>query len=219
MKDIDYFLKTELQFIAGHPDYGQLTYNEEIGEMEDIGMNDPSFFLMSKPFEKHFSKLGRNLGKEDDYGLTDAEKVALKMFYCRHSAEFRDDFYYDGIPEFAYEMFQVLNSLVSKAPVNRDEILYRFCVENDYVPSKVGEVMTVAHNLTCTNYDWHKEDQRNVYVITPKNDGKTKAHNLYEIYEHGDEKQVNFLRGTSFEVLKIEPTPGTEYKRIYLKEI
>ena len=50
-------------------------------------------------------------------------------------------------------------------------------------------------------------------------DGNTKAHNLYEIYEHGDEKQVNFLRETSFKVTKTEKTNGSDYVKIHLEEI
>lgn len=44
-------------------------------------------------------------------------------------------------------------------------------------------------------------------------------HCLYMIYNHGQETQVNFLRGTSFEITDIEPIEGSEYKRIYMSEI
>lgn len=56
-------------------------------------------------------------------------------------------------------------------------------------------------------------------TITPLPNGKTRAHNLYEIYEHGDEKQVDFLRDTSFMVTKVEETKGTPYRKYYLKEL
>ena len=56
-------------------------------------------------------------------------------------------------------------------------------------------------------------------MITPLTNGKTKAHNLYEIYEHGKEKQVDFLRDTSFMVTKVEETKGTSYRKYYLKEL
>ena len=84
---------------------------------------------------------------------------------------------------------------------------------------KVGDVITFPYNLTCTNFDWHQDKDKNVYVITPLPDGNTKAHNLYEIYEHGDEKQVNFLRETSFKVTKIEKTKGSDFVKIHLEEI
>lgn len=46
-------------------------------------------------------------------------------------------------------------------------------------------------------------------MIAPLQDGNIRAHNLYEISAHGKEKQVNFLRGTSFKVMKVEETKGT----------
>lgn len=35
----------------------------------------------------------------------------------------------------------------------------------------------------------------------------------------GDEKQVDFLRDTSFMVTKVEETKGTPYRKYYLKEL
>lgn len=84
---------------------------------------------------------------------------------------------------------------------------------------KVGDVVNFPYNLTCTNFDWNQAKYKDVYVITPLQNGKTIAHNLYEIFEHGDEKQIDFLRDTSFEVTKIEETEGTSYKLYYLSEV
>ena len=58
-----------------------------------------------------------------------------------------------------------------------------------------------------------------VYVIKTLPENETQAHCLYMIYNHGQETQVNFLRGTSFEITDIEPIEGSEYKRIYMSEI
>ena len=60
---------------------------------------------------------------------------------------------------------------------------------------------------------------KNVYIIYPLKNGKTKAHNLFEIICHGKENQVEFLRNTSFEVTNVLETVGTEYKKFYLQEI
>lgn len=47
-----------------------------------------------------------------------------------------------------------------------------------------------------------------------------REHIIYlRFWEHCDEKQVDFLRGTSFKVTKIEETQGTEYHKYYLQEI
>lgn len=42
---------------------------------------------------------------------------------------------------------------------------------------------------------------------------------MFEICEHGGEKQVNFLRGTSFEVTQIEKREDSEFVKVHLKEI
>ena len=69
-----------------------------------------------------------------------------------------------------------------------------------------------------TTEDW-KQNRSDVYVIKTLPENETQAHCLYMIYNHGQETQVNFLRGTSFEITDIEPIEGSEYKRIYMSEI
>ena len=83
----------------------------------------------------------------------------------------------------------------------------------------VGDIINIPHNLTCTNYNWHQEKYNNVYIISPLRNGKTRARNLFEMRNHGDEMQIDFLRNTRFQVEKIEQTPKTEHKKIYLKEL
>ena len=131
----------------------------------------------------------------------------------------RDDYYHGKIPEVVKQMFIGINNVVAKAPLNKDKVLYRFCCNEDPKEMKVGDVVNFPYNLTCTNFDWNQAKYKNVYVITPLPNGKTRAHNLYEIYEHGDEKQVDFLRDTSFMVTKVEETKGTPYRKYYLKEL
>ena len=159
------------------------------------------------------------IGNEEKFGLTKAEQVLLNMYYAQHSAKFRDDYYHGKIPEVVKQMFIGINNVVAKAPLNKDKVLYRFCCNEDPKEMKVGDVVHFPYNLTCTNFDWNQAKYKNVYVITPLPNGKTRAHNLYEIYEHGDEKQVDFLRDTSFMVTKVEETKGTPYRKYYLKEL
>ena len=64
-----------------------------------------------------------------------------------------------------------------------------------------------------------QEKYNNVYIISPLRNGKTRARNLFEMRNHGDEMQIDFLRNTRFQVEKIEQTPKTEHKKIYLKEL
>lgn len=219
-KDIQYFLNAEKDFCDQHPDYGTLFFDKKYG-MGEVGQDDRAEFLMRKPFADTLTHVKTIIKNEEVYGLTLVERVLLCMYYGQYSGKFRDDYYYDkeNMPEVIKKMFEGLNNLVEKAPLNNDATLYRFCHDYDPKNMKVGEIITFPYNLTCTNFDWKQEDRKDVYVIAPLGNGKTKAHNLYEIYEHGDEKQVDFLRGTSFKVTNIEKIKGTKYKKYYLTEL
>lgn len=219
-KDVQYFLDAEKTFRDEHPDYGNYKFDEIYG-MSYVGDDDRAEFLVDRPFSMNLKHGESIYGNEETYGLTTAERIMLSMFYNRDSAKFRDDYYYDkeNMPEVISEMFVGINNVVAKAPLNKDKVLYRFCQEEDKKDLVADDIVCFPYNLTCTNYDWHQEKYKNVYVITPLPNGKTKAHNLFEIYKHGDENQVDFLRNTSFKVTKVEETKGTRFKKYYLSEL
>lgn len=217
VKDLQYFLDEENKFCNDHPNYGQVFYDNTIGEFSEYGINDRLNFLSERIISKEKEYIKKPLDKEQ-FGLSDAQKVLLHLLYGKYSYIFRDDYYVD-ITDFVQNLFDTLDDLVNKAPINSDAILYRFCNEHDRSDMKIGDVFTVPHNLTCTNYDWEQENRKNVYIITPLKDNKTRAHNLFEICKHGDENQINFLRNTKFRVKDIKNTEGTIYKKFYLEEV
>lgn len=220
VKDLDYFIEQERQFQEDHPDYGEMYYDDTIGEMSEKGIDDRLNFLSDGVISLYKGYLeGGYIGNEEQYNLNDAERVMLRMLYCRHSDLFRDDYYYEDITDVVQNMFDTLDSVVAKAPSNTEPMLYRFCHDHEPVNFQVGEIVRFPHSLTCTNYDWRQDDEKNVYLVTPLSNGRSRAHNLFEIYEHGDEKQVKFLRGTSFEVTQIEKREGSGLVKVHLKEI
>lgn len=219
VKDLEYFLEQENRYCEEHPNYGKLFFDEKIGEMSIVGVDDHYNFLTDRVISKHLKYIEKFQGDEHLYNLTDSERVVLRLLYCQHSYLFRDDYYYEGVNEVAQSLFDTLDSLIKKAPQNKNNILFRNCNEYDPVSFEIGDFHTFPWSLTCTNYDWGQEKCTNVYVISPLKEGRTKAHNLFEIYEHGDEKQVNFLRGSSFVVTNVEPTAGTIFKKIYMDEV
>lgn len=219
MNDINYFLTEEETFCKKHLNYGNYFFNEKYKTMDVVGSEDPMSFITKRPFSTYYNQMKEASDGEIKYALTDIERVVLRLFYSNYSVYFRDDYYKNNIPELATKMFQVLDGVVAKAPQNRDNILYRFCNSYDRCNMKNGDRITLPYNLTTTNYDWGQEKYKNVYIIYLLKNGKTKAHNLFEIICHGDENQVEFLRNTSFEVLKVTETEGTEYKKFYLQEI
>lgn len=213
MIDIKYFLEEEDNYNKTNHD--EWTTNE-FGELEFA--HDALSFLREKPFHKLCAATDFVTERCTQFGLTDSERTVLRMFYAKWSAEFRDDFYKKPIPELANNMFITLNNVIKKAPITDSKVLYRFCNEYDQANMKINDVILIPHNLTCTTFNWN-QNGNNVYVICTLPSDKTCAHDLYKIYEHGDEKQVNFLRGTRFLVTKIEEIPNTKYHTYYLDEL
>lgn len=215
-KDLQYFLDAEKEFKERNPDYGQSFYDKTIEEFRKKGDDDRMNFLSNGVISQYSEDVKKSIGNSERYNLTDAQKLMIYLFQGRHSMLFRDD-YYREVNEFIQNMMDTLESVIVKTPLNNDTTLYRYCTTYDRVDFKEGEVVTFPYSLTCTNKEWHKDG--NVYVIKPLHDGNTRAHNLFEIYNHGQENQVNFLRNTSFRVMQVKNVEGTEYCRFYLNEI
>jgi len=217
MKDLDYFLKKEDEYNASYNPYEHFIFDEGMSDDD----NDPLDFLLRKPFHKYSD--GSECYKEETskFGLTDAERTILSMFYGEMSVYFRDDNYIGmDIPELVKEMMKVLDSVVGKAPATKSKILYRFCKPHDKTDMKVDDIINFKHNLTCTADDWGSKE--NTYTIRPLPSNQTRAHDLFKIRGTNKEKQVDFLRETSFKVTKIDnliDNNGDPYKKIYMDEI
>lgn len=215
MKDIRYFLDEESKYCQTQPKECEV-WDEDAQEWSYKRI--PLAFLLSKPFLREYENISYKKELTKGYDLNDAELTMLGLFIMQHSRYFRDDYYELPIPELALNMFEVLNSLVAKAPVTENALLYRFCVDEDRKDMEIGDSIVFPYNLTCTANKWNRKDN-NIYVIhtLPKED--TNAHDLYRMYGHGCEKQVNFLRGTKFLVVDKEIIDKTEYHIFVMNEI
>ena len=179
----------------------------------------PLDFLRSRPFQQSYNNIDYKRERTQGYNLSDAELTVLGMFIMHHSRYFREDYYGEDIPEIAKNMFEVLDVSVSKAPITEHKTLYRFCQVEDKHDMKVGEVLFIPHNLTCTSDKWDRND-RNIYIIQTLPKDKTHAHDIYKMYPHNkNEHQINFLRGTKFLVTEIKEIAGTEYQEFYMDEL
>lgn len=216
MKDIKYFLEEEKRFCQTEP--GELEVWDENVQDWDY-KRSPLEFLRQRPFLREYSNIAYIKEHTKGYDLTDVELTVLGLFIMHHSKYFRDDYYDGNIPEIAKNMFEVLDNVVSKAPVIRQEMLYRFCQVEDKHDMSIGDVLFVPYNLTCTAENWNRNEQ-NIYIIKTLPHDKTRAHDICEMYPHNiNEHQVNFLRGTKFLVSNIERIPDTEFHRFYLEEL
>ena len=219
MKDIQYFLDVEDKYCRTIPEEVEV-WDEEAQEWDYKRI--PLDFLRSRPFHQSHDNLDYNRKLTKGYDLNDAELTILGVFFMHCPAPFRDDYYTQKgniVPEIAKEMFEVLNSAVSKAPITNSEKVYRHCKYPDIVDLKVGDSLVIPHNLTCTTNLWPNHDG-NIYAIRTLSLEETRAHDIYRMYTHNEnERQVNFLRGTRYQVTDIQEISGTEYHVFNMDEL
>lgn len=213
MKEIDYFREKMEDSIRSH--------NQSPLYEFDCGFYDnkekPVDFLYEERFQRIIEADNINRMKNlVSLNLSDSEILVLSCFMGFYSKYFRDDFYVNcEVPEVIVEMRNILNEIIKKAPKHNSGALYRFLNEYDKCDFATGDILTVTHSLTTTTEHWDKNV--NNYVITPLPAHQTLAHDLYRIYNHGEENQVNFLENTSFVINRVINSNGI--RSIYMKEI
>lgn len=117
-------------------------------------------------------------------------------------------------------LIENLDSALRKTPANTHSVLYA----NDGFfkwDNKIGETFTVQGFFTTSKDDFDNATQIK-WIIKPLPQDKTKAHEVYRIYNHGDncpypEWQVEFERGTSFRITDIKK--GERCDIIYIEEL
>lgn len=218
MKNVNYFLEAENKFQKEHQDGMELYYDPEYGGM--TYKSCPDDFLQGGWMNKfakspHSEKVTDAIKK---YDLSEVEVLIMNCFYGNLSQYFRDDTYtqFGDVPKVAKEMQIVLESFIKKAPKHKGCVLYRFLNSHDISDFNIGDVFEPSFSLTTTNEDWDQD--KDAYVITPLPEKQTSAFDIYKIYNHGEENQVNFLKGTKFRVTNIERN-SKGFRRIYMDEI
>jgi len=131
VKDLQYFINAENEFCKKHPNYGESFFDTSIGEMSEQGINDWLNYLSDRIISNCNKTIKEPSEKELELGLSDAQRVLLRLFLGKYSCIFRDDYYYEGVTDFIQNLFDTLDDIVNKAPINSDSILYRFC--NNYL--------------------------------------------------------------------------------------
>lgn len=116
------------------------------------------------------------------------------------------------------EMCKALNIVHIKSPTNTDTPLYRRHRKNDVVDFREGEIRTFSSYLTTSTKYCNQPCHQ--MIITPNLD-HTNAKALYKMRNDKGEYQVNFKRGTSFLIEKVETFEGdgAKFKRIWMKEL
>ena len=155
MKDIQYFLEVEDTYNQTEPK-DNMVWDEEVQDWDYKHI--PLDFLRSRPFRRSFDNIEYKKELTKGFCLSDAELTILGMFIMHCSAPFRDDYYGETIPDIAMYMFEVLDNVVEKAPITETDVVYRHCKYPDKSNMKVGDILFVPHNLTCSTDLWRSHD-------------------------------------------------------------
>ncbi len=168
--------------------------------------------LVDTEFPKHINSC-------DKYGVTKNEFFVYVLLIGGFYSEIQSPLALGYAPNrFITECIQLYDNLLSKMPTTKHQIIYRkekyFHVEDfkDAFEKKVS--IQYKHYLTGSKDDFKGELQ---LVIKPLPNGKTKAHDVYLIYNHGEssgvtpEYQINFERNTFLLIDKIEIHKDTTY--------
>lgn len=205
-KDYNEMQRTVPMIIDDYQGFVPANYNDEL-----------SFFT-----QNHICTQQRNLTDElkhelSKWQLTKFEMLMLLCYQGNLSAVFDNGDPFSS-PYPIDEMCKALDTVLIKAPICTDTPLYRQHRKNDVVDFKKGEIRTFISYLTTSKKNWNQPNHQ--LIITP-NLSHTNAKALYKIRNDKGEYQVNFKRGTSFLIEKVETfeDDDIEYKRIWMKEL
>lgn len=116
-------------------------------------------------------------------------------------------------------LIEALDSALLKVAKNTEVVLYRND-DSDFNEYNIGQKIRINGFFTTSKDDFDNASSIK-WVITPLITEKTKAHEIYKIYNHGSEcpypeYQIEFERGATFVVTTIKS--GSKYKTIHITE-
>lgn len=164
----------------------------------------------------------------DSYGVTKCELFTLIMLEGFFSGDVLRPLVF-GLKtnSFIERCISYFDSLLSKTPKTSSVVLYRqdhFNSVEYYKDLKNKHKHYICASFLTASTDDYDNSRSVKLVISPKLDGKTKAHDVYRIMNHGEdikeaipENQVNFERNAEFEITGIDEKQNIPV--VYLNEI
>lgn len=177
-------------------------------------------------FKKHVSAM-RNLQQagrihQTEPVLSEIEILSIVILEGFGSSQFIQGAAFDSNKSTALTsaLISSLDSALLKIPKCQHQLLYANDGFERY-KNKVGDIFTVQGYLTTSTDDYDNAHSIK-WVVTPLAPNCTRAHEIYRVYNHGDdcpypENQVEFRRATPFEITKIEE--GDSYDTVYIREL
>ena len=213
---IDELLKIEADYIDKQRTVPKI-HREEQG-IVPANYDDKLFFFNQGHIAIQASNLTNDLKQDlSKWQLTKFEMLMLLCYQGNLSAVL-DNGNPRKSPYPINEMCKALDTILIKAPTCTDTPLYRQHRKNDVIDFKEGEIRTFPSYLTTSIKNWNQPCHQ--LIITP-NLSHTNAKALYKIRNDKEEYQVDFKRGTSFLIEKVETFEGdgVKFKRIWMKEL
>lgn len=152
----------------------------------------------------------------EQYGLTESELFVMFMMLIKNYDEIQQQFFPLGISsQFAKECMFQYDSFLSKIPVSTNLTHYR--LERYYKISDFERMRKAGQNFVCHHYLTASisisifkimGDGVKLY-INKRLIGNSKAHDVFKIYNQTGENQINFERGTKFQIDSVDKKNNT----------
>ena len=121
-----------------------------------------------------------------DSALTETEILSIVILEGFGSSQHIQSPLYDPTKSNALNkaLIENLDSALKKIPANAHSVLYANDGFSRY-ENKIGDIFTVKGYFTTSKDDFDNANQTK-WIVEPLQQDKTKAHEIYRIYNHGD---------------------------------
>lgn len=146
------------------------------------------------------------------YGLTESELFVMFMMLYKNYDEIQQQFFPLGkMSSFSKECINQYDSFLRKVPVSTNLIHYR--LERYYKIGDFEKIMKQGQNFVCHHYLTASSsrtifeklgDGVKLYINRPIIDKKSKAHEVFKVYNDTKENQVNYERNTYFQINRVD---------------
>ncbi len=151
----------------------------------------------------------------EQYGLTDSELFVMFMMLIKNFDEIQQCASSGKGTLFTQECVRQYDSFLSKIPVSINSTYYR--LEKYYNVGYFDRMRKTGQNFVCQHYltvsssssIFKKMGDGVKLYINKRLIGNSKAHDVFKIYNQTGENQINFERGTKFQIDSVDKKNNT----------
>lgn len=149
------------------------------------------------------------------YGLTESELFVMFMMLIKNFGEIQQCASSGRGTLFTQECVRQYDSFLSKIPVTTNSTFYR--LERYYNVGDFDKIRKTGKNFVCQHYltvsssssIFKKMGDGVKLYINKRLIGNSKAHDVFKIYNQTGENQINFERGTKFQIDSVDKKNNT----------